>query len=83
MKTEEAPRGNGEKTLPLLLTSRQVSELVGVAPRTLWRYARSGRMPPPRKIGALVRFSRTEIEEWIADGCPAVDDRATRRRAAG
>lgn len=81
MKAEEAPHDSG-KTLPLLLSSRQTSELTSIPLRTLWRYSRSGRMPPPKKIGALVRFSRTEIEEWIADGCPAVDDRATRRRAA-
>lgn len=34
---------------------------------------RDGRlMPPPMKLGSLIRWERSVIEAWIAEGCPAV-----------
>jgi len=35
----------------------------------VYRLADSGAMPPPVKLGALVRWSRQAIEQWIAGGC--------------
>ena len=32
--------------------------------------ADSGQMPRPRKLGALVRWDREELGEWLSDGCP-------------
>ncbi|NOT01130.1 MAG: helix-turn-helix domain-containing protein [Phycisphaerales bacterium] len=40
--------------------------------RHVRRQADAGRMPWGRKFGHLRRWSRREIEEWEADGCPAV-----------
>jgi predicted DNA-binding transcriptional regulator AlpA len=28
-------------------------------------------MPKPHKLGTLCRWSRQEIEDWIAAGCPS------------
>jgi excisionase family DNA binding protein len=54
---------------PLLMTVRQVAELCEISPRTVRRLADGGRMPTPTKLGALIRWSRPEIEAWIASGC--------------
>jgi excisionase family DNA binding protein len=62
-----------------LLDVQAVADLLKCSTRHVYRMADSGRMPAPRKIGALVRFSRSELEEWIASGCPPV--RAPRARA--
>jgi excisionase family DNA binding protein len=62
--------------VPELLTERQAAELLGIGARTLWRWSRSGVCPAPRKLGlgprAAVRFSRSELLQWIEAGCPKV-----------
>ena len=54
-----------------LLSVSQISKILGCSPRHARRLADTGRMPRPVKLGALVRWSRQEIEDWIAQGCPA------------
>jgi predicted DNA-binding transcriptional regulator AlpA len=67
-----------EGALPPLLTTKQAAALVACGERTLWRWSRSGVAPRPVKIGAsAVRYRRDEYLEWIDDGCPRVDGRAT------
>lgn len=46
--------------------------LGGCSVKHVDRLADSGRMPGKIKLGALVRFRRSEIVEWIAKGCPRV-----------
>lgn len=55
-----------------LLDVQDVSALLNVSPRTVYRLADSGRMPRPYKLGALVRWSRAVVDAWIADGCEPV-----------
>ena len=47
-----------------------VAKLLRCSERTVYRLSDAGRMPRPIKLGAMVRWSRTAIEEWIAEGCP-------------
>lgn len=54
-----------------LLDIHSVAKLLVCSPRHARRLADTGRMPRPVKLGALVRWSRQEIEDWIAQGCPA------------
>jgi predicted DNA-binding transcriptional regulator AlpA len=49
-----------------------VAAKLSCSARTIYRLADAGRMPPPRKLNSLVRWSRKSIETWIADGCPQV-----------
>jgi excisionase family DNA binding protein len=51
-----------------LLDVRHIAALLGCSPRTCYRLADAGKMPRPRRLGTLVRRSRTEIDESIADG---------------
>ena len=55
---------------PIMLTVQGVAVLLACSPRTVYRLADAGRMPPPVKLGALARWSRDAIDSWIAAGCP-------------
>ena len=55
-----------------LLDVRAVAKLLGCSSRHVRRLSDGGRMPAPLKLGALVRWRATAIEEWISAGCPAV-----------
>ena len=49
-----------------LQTAADVGELLGVTPRTVYLWARTGRLPSFR-VGGAVRFRRSEIEAWLQD----------------
>jgi excisionase family DNA binding protein len=48
----------------------KVAELLECSRRHVYRLADCGRLPRPRKIGSLVRWSVSEIRKWVEDGCP-------------
>jgi excisionase family DNA binding protein len=52
-----------------LLDVRAVAAMLDCSPRHVYRLADSGGMPPPVRLGALVRWRRDSIEGWIAGGC--------------
>ena len=56
-----------------LLDVLAVAELLGCSPRHIYRLADGGKMPPPVKLGTLVRWDRKRIEAWISAGCQPVD----------
>lgn len=62
---------------PELLTTKQAAELAAVGERTWWAWTRSGLAPKPVFIGhgtrPAVRYRRSDIMAWIADGCPRTD----------
>lgn len=39
--------------------------------RHVRRLVDSGRIPRPIKLGALLRWIRADIDQWIASGCPS------------
>ena len=53
-----------------MLTVHDVARMLNCSSRTVYRLCDSGRMPRPVKLGALVRWPREMIEQWIAEGCP-------------
>ena len=53
-----------------LLDVKAVARFLSCSARHVYRLADSGRMPRPQKLGALVRWDRIELEEWLADDCP-------------
>jgi excisionase family DNA binding protein len=59
-------------SLQVLLDVRAVAQLLGCSPRHVYRLADAGKMPAPVRLGALVRWPRAAIEDWIAAGCPVV-----------
>jgi excisionase family DNA binding protein len=54
----------------IMLTVQDVAKLLNCSTRTVYRLADSGRMPRPVKLGALVRWSKAVVGQWIAAGCP-------------
>lgn len=57
--------------LTALLDVRAVAALLDCSPRHVYRLSDAGRMPPPVRIGALVRWRRSDLDAWLADGCPS------------
>ncbi len=60
------------ETKPLLIDRRQVGELLNLSTRTVWRLLSAGKLPKPVRIGRSVRWSRSDLETWIANGCPEI-----------
>lgn len=60
-------------TSSLLLTVKEVAEMIGVSSRTVWRMRSSGELVPPIHVRGSIRWRRDEIERWIANGCPHHD----------
>ena len=64
----------------ILIDVDQVASLLGVSARTVYRMADSGAMPRPRRLNSLVRWSRSEIESWVAGGCRSCRTSSNGRR---
>jgi excisionase family DNA binding protein len=52
-----------------LVDVRAVAALLDCSARHVYRLSDAGRMPPPVRLGSLVRWRRADVEDWIADGC--------------
>lgn len=55
-----------------LLGVRAVAGMLGCSTRHVYRLSDAGRMPAPLKLGALVRWPRKAMEDWIDQGCKPV-----------
>jgi excisionase family DNA binding protein len=55
-----------------LLDVQAVAGMLGCSQRHIYRLSDAGRMPAPVRLGWLVRWSKSAIEEWIAASCPSV-----------
>ncbi len=60
---------------PLLLTIKEVSLLVNFSPRKIQRWKCVGWFPKEIIIGGNVRWRCADIEGWVAEGCPKLDNR--------
>jgi len=60
MKTNDAPSTVIDP--PAVLTTSEVSRLLGVSPNTVTRWAREGRLPCRLTLGGHHRFERQVIE---------------------
>ncbi len=63
----------------VMLSVGDVAKMLRCSPRTVYRLSDSGRMPRPVKLGALVRWSRAALDQWITEGCPQYERRGVRR----
>ncbi len=55
-----------------LLDVGDVAALIRCSRRHIYRLSDAGRMPAPVRLGALVRWRRRELIEWLDAGCPSV-----------
>ena len=71
--TGGANAGRDERTRDSALVDvKGVAVLLDCSTRHVYRLADAGKMPRPHKLGALVRWNRTAVLEWIDAGCPEV-----------
>ena len=64
-----------KKPPPAMMTIDDLAYHLAVSTRHIEKMVKLGRVPPPIRIGKSARWLRTEIETWIADGCPQVDEK--------
>lgn len=48
-----------------------VAALLSCSCRHVWRLRDCGKIPKALRLGALVRWRKSDIDSWIAAGCPA------------
>ena len=68
MATNEDEETTGKTEL---LDVADLAAILKCSPRTVYRLADSGAIPAPRHLGGLRRWTRTAIDSWMANGCPA------------
>ncbi len=56
--------------VPLLLSADLAAELLGVSKSAFYRMDTAGRIPRANRFGTTKRWSRHELHEWVAGGCP-------------
>ena len=54
----------------LLVGRIESARLCGVSPASWDRLVAAGKTPRPLKLGGRVVWRRTDLEAWIAHGCP-------------
>jgi excisionase family DNA binding protein len=57
---------------PALLDVRAVARMLDCSWRHIYRMADSGRLPRPIRLGSLVRWRKSDLDQWLAEGCPSV-----------
>lgn len=54
-----------------LVDADAAAAMCGIHRATWYKAVSNGKAPASVRIGGVVRWRRTELEEWIAAGCPA------------
>ena len=50
-----------------MVSDREIAEVIGINPATVWRWSKAGRLPPPVKIGErCTRWSVGAVRELLA-----------------
>lgn len=55
---------------PALIDVGDVASMLSCSTRHVYRLVECKKMPPPVKLGALIRWPRSQIDAWISEGCP-------------
>ena len=64
-----------------LLRAADVSRLLNISKRQVYRLADAGHLPGRVKLGKLTRWDREAIEKWIKAGCPVKQQRPRGKNA--
>jgi len=69
---------------PLAVSARELSAMLGVFLRQIWRLNSTGKLPKPVRLGGSVKWRRDEIIAWLSQNCPARSEwEAIRETLAG
>ena len=68
-----SPRRHLDSPRPdrVLMDVGELSRMLDVSTRTLWRLLSAGQLVEPIKLGGSTRWRRSDVESWIEAGCPA------------
>jgi len=66
-----------------LLSVKDVAHKLGTSTRFVWGLRDAGKLPAPIKLGRLCKWRLSDIEEWIAQGCPTCRPAAQGPRSKG
>lgn len=61
---------NNTQVTEQLLTASEVGKILGLSKRQVFRLSASARIVRPLKIVGSTRFRQSDIDLWIALGCP-------------
>lgn len=64
-----------------LVSAKKLAKILSTSVRSVWRYRSSGRLPEIVKISGAIRWRQSDIEKWIALGCPSKSEFEARREA--
>lgn len=53
-----------------LVTPQQLAKWLNLSTRSLCRMRSDGQLPPPLRLRKAVRWRASDIEDWLAAGCP-------------
>ena len=53
-----------------LITAKELSKILSISSRTVWRLRSAGKLPKPVKVGSSIRWRLSDIDLWIELGCP-------------
>ena len=68
--------------LPAYLTPRDVTQVLGMSPKTLATWRREGHGPPYQRFRRFIRYPRQALEQWLAEH-PLLPLRLPRLRQRG
>lgn len=57
----------------LALSAEDVAKALGISRAHVWKLESRGELPRPVRLGRAVRWSKKDIEEWLAAGAPSRD----------
>ena len=57
-----------------MVNAETAAAMVGVSPRSWWRFVSAGKAPRPVRLGACVRWRLSDLRKWIGEGCQVVAD---------
>lgn len=66
-----------------LMTVREVAAMLKVSQRQVWKLTSAGRLPAPIRLGRSVRWRASDIDKFIALGCPSRERFEAERQAVG
>lgn len=57
----------------LFVSAKELSLMLGVSLRQVWRLNETGKLPRPIRLGGSVKWKLNEIAEWVENNCPDLE----------
>jgi len=90
METEISPEPESEtdepecKPIPFrLLTIQEMAAIVNCSVGTVYTMKAYGRVPPPIRLGRLLRWDPREVQKWLDNRCPSFEKKVVVKMKKG